>query len=199
MDTTQVSVCKLKAKYEMEKFIFIDRDGVINRDPAWEGKDYVIRWADFQFLPGALKALKYLTDKGYKIAIISNQAGVGKGVYTKEKLDEITEKMLNEIESKGGKIYSVQYCLHTSDDNCECRKPKAGLFKTTTEGFKIDFSKTYFIGDTKRDIEAGKKIGCKTILVLSGKVRDASTVAGWTVKPDFVKKDLSEAARDIIK
>lgn len=180
------------------KFIFIDRDGVINRDPAWIGKDYVTSWEEFQFLPGALEALKTLTDKDYKIAIISNQAGVSKGVYTKKTLDEITEKMLKEIKSNSAKIYSVQYCIHSDEDNCDCRKPNTGLFKKATEGLKVDFKKTYFIGDKRQDVEAGKNIGCGTILVLSGKTKDKSKVAEWPVKPDFIKKDLSEAVKAII-
>jgi len=180
------------------KFIFLDRDGVINKDPAWAGKDYVTSWEDFEFLPGTLEALKNLTDNGYKIVVISNQAGVGKGLYTKEGLYEISGKMLDKIESAGGKIYSIQYCMHKNEDNCDCRKPKTGMFKNATKDIEVDFSKTYFIGDSRRDIEAGDTIGCKTILVLSGKIKDGKEVASWPIKPDFIKKDLREAVKVII-
>lgn len=183
----------------MIKFIFIDRDGVINNDPGLISKDYVTSWEEFHFLPGALEALKHLTDKGYKIAIVSNQAGVGKGVYTKQMLDEITKKMLNEIEASGGRIYSIQYCIHRTEDNCDCKKPKIGLFKKAVGNLKIDFKDVYFIGDTKIDIEAGKKLGCKTILVLSGKTRDKKEIASWPIKPDFIKMDLKEAAGHLLK
>ncbi len=183
----------------MDKFIFLDRDGVINRDPAWVGKEYITDWKEFQFLPGTPEAIKRLTEEGYKIAIISNQAGVGRGIYTKAKLDEITEKMLKQIESSGGKIHTVQYCIHTRDNNCDCRKPKGGLFKKATEGLKVDYSRTYFIGDTQSDIEAGRNIGCRTILALSGRTKDEKETAGWPVKPDFVKKDLREAVTFIIE
>ena len=182
----------------MNKLIFLDRDGVINKDPAWVGKDYVINWEEFEFLPGALEAIKRLTEEGYKIAIISNQAGVGRGIYTKAKLDEITEKMLRHIESKEGKIHSVQYCIHTRDDNCDCRKPKGGLFKKAAQGLGVDFGKAYFIGDSQSDIEAGRNIGCRTILVLSGKTKDKKETTDWPVKPDFVAKDLAEAVKEII-
>jgi len=180
------------------KFIFLDRDGVVNKDPAGAGKDYVTSWEDFEFLPGALEALKNLTDKGYKIVIISNQAGVGKGLYTKEGLYEITGKMLDKIESAGGKVHSIQYCVHKTEDNCDCRKPKTGMFKNAAKGVEIDFSKTYFIGDSKRDIEAGNNVGCKTVLVLSGKTKNEKEITNWSIKPDFVKKDLSEAIKVII-
>lgn len=183
----------------MNKIVFIDRDGVINQDPtaAKTGKEYITDWPEFHFLPGALEALKALTKNGYKIFIISNQAGVGRGIYTKEKLDEITKNMLGEIESAGGKIYSVQYCVHKKEDNCDCRKPNTGLFKKAAEGLEVDFTKTYFVGDTKRDIEAGKKIGCRTILVLSGKTKNKKETETWEAKPDIIKKDLSEAAESI--
>lgn len=181
------------------KFIFIDRDGVINRDPGEFTKEgYVTRWENFRFLPGAPEALRDLTGKGFKIVIISNQAGVGKGLYTEETLNEITKKMLKEIEASGAKIYSVKYCIHTSDANCDCRKPRTGLLKMATEGLNVDFGKTYFIGDKRTDIEAGAKTGCRTILVLSGMTKDADDVNSWPVKPDFIVKDLSEAVEAVI-
>ncbi len=184
---------------KMHKFMFLDRDGVINRDPGAIGKSYVTAWDEFTFLPGAIEALKTLKDKGYAVAIVSNQAGIKKGFYKKEELDSITKKMLGKIEESGGRIDSVQYCLHTSGDNCDCRKPKTGLFKKATKGVNIDFSKTYLIGDTKSDMEAGRNIGCRTILVLSGKTKDANEAAQWEVKPDFIKKDLREAVDFILK
>jgi len=184
----------------MNKFIFLDRDGVINKDPVAcnTGKEYISEWEDFHFLPGALEAIRDLTQNGYSIGIISNQAGVAKGVYTKERLDEITAGMIKEIEKYGGKIYSMQYCIHRNEDNCDCRKPKPGLFKMAAEGLDIDFSNTYFIGDTKRDIQAGKEAGCRTILVLSGKIKNEGEIASWELKPDFIKKDLKEAVRFVI-
>ncbi|MCX5715748.1 MAG: D-glycero-beta-D-manno-heptose 1,7-bisphosphate 7-phosphatase [Candidatus Omnitrophica bacterium] len=179
----------------MMKFIFLDRDGVINKDPG--GSLYVTSWEDFHFLPGSLEALKSLKKKGYLVAVVSNQAGVGKGIYTREILSKITENMIRAVEAAGGELYSVQYCTHTSEDNCDCRKPKAGLFKTAAKGLNIDFSKIYFIGDTKRDIEAGRAIGCKTILVLSGKIKSGQEVEGWEIKPDIIKRDLFEAVEEI--
>lgn len=178
----------------MNKFVFLDRDGVINKDPAgWTPHSYVTDWKYFRFLPGVLDALRILTERGYHIVIMSNQAGVGRGIYTKKKLNEITEMMLSKIKSKGGQVYAVFYCIHKREDNCDCRKPKTGLFKKAIGRHKIDFKKTYFIGDTERDIEAGKNIGCKTILVLSGKTPSKKEILNWKVKPDYIKKDLKES------
>jgi histidinol-phosphate phosphatase family protein len=185
----------------MDKVIFIDRDGVINQDPmaANTGKEYITDWTEFHFLPGVLGAFKKLAENGYGVIIISNQAGVGKGIYTQEKLDEITRNMLGRIEAAGGRVHSVQYCVHTKEDNCDCRKPNTGLFKKAIEDLDVDFKKTYFIGDTKRDIEAGEKIGCRTILVLSGKVKGKKETAGWEIKPDLILKNLEKAVEEIIR
>jgi len=176
------------------KVIFVDRDGVINKDPeGWTEHSYVTKWEDFRFLPGVFDAFKKLAENGFEVMILTNQSGVGKGYYTKEKLDEINFRMTKEIEAGGGKIHAVHACIHKTEDNCECKKPKAGLFKMATEGLDVDFKKTFFVGDTKRDIEAGKAVGCKTILVLSGKTKDPQAPEGWPCKPDYVKKDLLEA------
>lgn len=179
----------------MERFIFLDRDGVINRDPqGFTNEKYVTSWEGFQFLPGALEAIRDLSVAGFKIAVISNQAGVRRGIYTKEALDMITARMVEAIESKGGRIYTVKYCLHIEDDNCDCRKPRTGLLRMAAGSEKIHFDNTFLIGDNKKDIEAGRAMGCKTILVLSGMTKASREADAWPVKPDFIKKDLREAA-----
>lgn len=178
----------------MNKIIFLDRDGVINKDP--EG-GYVKSPEDFEFLPGSLSAIKKLNSHGYDIIVISNQAGIAKGLYTKEDLKKVNAKMLSEIEKAGGRIRSTHYCIHRDEDNCLCRKPKVGLFRQATEGLSIDFKETFFIGDKRTDIEAGKRIGCRTILVLSGNTKK-DDVLSWQIKPDYIKKDLKEAVDWII-
>lgn len=175
------------------KHIFLDRDGVINKDPGgWTEYSYVTNLKEFLFLPGSLDAIRGLTEAGYEIVIISNQAGINKGHYSMDNLNEITEFMLKEIKKSGGKIRSVHYCPHRTEENCACRKPRVGLFKKAASARDIDFEKTYFVGDGGMDVEAGKEVGCKTILVLSGKSK-LEDVKRWKIKPDFIKKDLKEA------
>jgi len=178
------------------KVVFLDRDGVINKDP---GKgDYIKSWKEFQFLPGAIDAIKLLTQNGYEIIVISNQAGVSKGLFSKKDLDDITKNMLKEIESAGGRIMSVNYCIHLPEENCNCRKPNIGLIEKSTKGLDIDFKDTYFIGDSKLDVIAGKRAGCKTILLLTGK-ENPDEIKDWEYKPDFIKNDLMEAVRWVLK
>lgn len=177
----------------MNKPIFIDRDGVINKDPGgWTEHGYVTTWQQFHFLPGSLKAIKKLTDAGYEIVVVSNQAGINKGFYAMQALNEITGLMLKEIEKNGGRIHSVHYCPHRAEDNCGCRKPETGLFEKAVRGQSVNFNKTYFIGDGVMDVEAGIRMGLKTILLLSGKTR-LEDVEKLEAKPDFIKKDLKEA------
>ena len=183
----------------MNKVIFIDRDGVINKDPGgWTEHSYVTRWEDFHFLSGAKEALKMLNDNGYDIIIISNQGGVSKKYFSQGALDEITRKMLGEIEKSGAKVKKVYYCIHQDSDNCDCRKPKAGMFRQAEKELGIKALGAYFVGDGKTDVDAGKAAGLKTVLVLSGKT-PYEAVETWEQKPDFIFKDLLEAVKFIQK
>ena len=180
------------------KVLFIDRDGVINKDPGgWTEHSYVTKWEEFHFLPGAKEALKLLTDNGYDIIVISNQGGVNKKFFSKTALDSVTQKMLQEIEAAGARIRKVYYCVHQDSDNCDCRKPKAGMFRQAERDLGIKAEGAYFIGDGKVDVEAGKIMGLKTALVLSGKT-PLEDVNEWELKPDHIFKDLSEAVKFIL-
>ncbi|MCG2711864.1 MAG: D-glycero-beta-D-manno-heptose 1,7-bisphosphate 7-phosphatase [Candidatus Omnitrophica bacterium] len=179
----------------MEKVIFLDRDGVINRDRS----DYVRSWTEFDFLPNVFTALRRLTELGYKIIIISNQAGIAKGLYTEASLAEMTEKMLERIRRNSASIHAVHYCNHRDEDNCSCRKPKTGLFKQALLGKSVDLKETFYIGDSQRDIETGLNLGCKTILVLSGQTKTEQDVANFKFRPDFVAVDLLDAVESVIE
>lgn len=170
------------------KLIFLDRDGVINKDTA----GYVSRPEDFVFVEGSLEAIKKLHDSGYKIIVISNQAGISKGIYTEKDLTRVTDKMVAEVERAGAGFAAIEYCLHQDNDHCLCRKPGVGMFEKACKGMNVDYKECYFIGDKQADVEAGRRIGTKTILVLSGKA-SKSAVAGWPIKPDYIKNNLKEA------
>lgn len=178
------------------KAIFLDRDGVINKYPG--DKKYVTSLKAFKFIKGALEAIRDLAGAGYSLYVISNQAGVSKRVYSKATLKQITDFMLNGIRKKGGRINRVLYCLHTSEMNCACRKPKDGLLKKAVKGREIDRKNSYFIGDSILDVKAGKTFGCKTILVLSGREK-LKFASQWDVQPDFIARSLADAAKNILK
>jgi histidinol-phosphate phosphatase family protein len=177
------------------KVIFLDRDGVINRYPGH--REYVKSWAEFRFLPGVKKALALLTGRGFKVFVISNQAGVGKGIYAKEALDELTQKMLQGLVKYGAKIHGVYYCTHTKEERCPCRKPKTGLIEIARRRHSLNIRGAYFVGDTIRDVHTARAAGLKSILVLSGKEKFRNKKS-WEVQPDFVFPDLWQAVKFLL-
>lgn len=145
------------------KWILLDRDGVINKDSP----DYIKSEDEFEFLPGALEAIEKLTHADYSIVIITNQSGVGRGLYSQNTLNNIHKKMFSEIEDSGGMIIDIFFCPHHPDDNCECRKPKPGMLLDFAKKYQVDLNKNtvYFIGDTQRDVEAAVAANCTPIFI----------------------------------
>ena len=180
------------------KVIFLDRDGVINEFPGHG--NYVTKVKDFRFVPGALEAIRKLTEQGYTLFVISNQAGVGKGIYSKNKLNRITRFMLKHVNRHQGKIKEIFYCTHRSDVGCDCRKPEIGSIKKALQSLNRNLTHAkgaFFVGDTDLDMMAGHNAGCQTIFVLSGKEKLRS-INRWKVKPDFITRDLREACEIIL-
>ena len=145
--------------------VFLDRDGVINENL---NDGYVSKWDEFTFIPKTKEAIAALTDAGWDVIVISNQAGVGKGVMTAQAVESINIRMVQEISRHGGKIKAVYYCPHRPDENCGCRKPKPGLLIQAAQEWGIALSASYLVGDKISDIHAGAQVGCTTILVETG-------------------------------
>ena len=139
------------------KTIFLDRDGVINKNPPNRG--YVCSWNDWTFLPNALEAINILTQCGFRILLATNQAGIGKGIFTEKQLADIHQRLLTKICDYGGHIEKIYYCPHHPDDGCPCRKPKPGMLKTAANEYGFDISDTFFIGDSITDISAAQSAG----------------------------------------
>ncbi len=149
---------------EQNKAVFLDRDGVLNQEMG----DYVCRLEDFHILNN-FEALKKLQDKGYLLLVATNQGGLAKGWYNEEELAKMHALLKNEYNKHGVKITDVFYCPHHPDftGDCNCRKPKPGLLLQGIEKYNIDPSKSYFIGDRERDVEAGTAAGVKGLLINS--------------------------------
>ena len=178
-----------------KKVIFIDRDGVINKD-LWK---YVEHWGEFEFLPGVLGAFKLLAENDFHINIISNQAGVGDGKFTEEALADVNRNMISEIKKVGGNVDGTYYCLHGKQEGCSCRKPEIGLFEKAVQDIPpFEKSHTFFIGDKLTDIEAGKRFGLKTILVLTGYGDKSKADITEATRPDYICTDLQEAVAIVL-
>jgi len=176
--------------------VFLDRDGVINLNRP----DYVKSWDEFIFYPFAKPALAKLAKSDFLIIIVSNQSSIGRGIVKKETVDEINQRMKEEIEKEGGRIDAIYYCPHKPDEGCPCRKPNPGLLLKAAEEWDIDLGKSYMIGDALSDIEAGKRAGCFSILVLTGRGREQLHLFLTSpYKYDRLAVDLLEAVEWIMK
>jgi D-glycero-D-manno-heptose 1,7-bisphosphate phosphatase len=165
--STPESLKETERYLQPRRVVFLDRDGVINRKPP--ENDYVKNWSEFEFIPGAIEALKLLTQNGYDIYIITNQRGIARGIMSERDLDIIHEKMKAELGKHNAKINGIYYCPHGLDDGCDCRKPKPGLLFRAASEHELNLTTAVFIGDDESDLQAGDAAGCKTILVEPGK------------------------------
>jgi len=142
---------------ELRRAVFLDRDGVINRRVIG---DYVRHWQNFSFLPGVLRAVRALSAIPVPIIVVSNQAGVAKGLMSERDLRELTFAFTDAFASYGGRIDSVYYCLHHPDKRCDCRKPRSGLLRQAAREWGLNLTECFMIGDSESDIIAGASVGC---------------------------------------
>src|SRR5208282_2376662 len=144
----------------MKKAAFLDRDGVINRK-APEGQ-YVTRWVDMELLPGAREAIRLLNDAGFIVVVVSNQRCVAKGLITAEELESMHARMCREFHDAGATIDAVYYCPHDNQPPCGCRKPQPGMLFHAARVHNLLLSGSWMIGDSERDVQAGRNAGCNT-------------------------------------
>lgn len=137
--------------------VILDRDGVLNRR-APRGQ-YIRNVGEFEWLPGSLDALRAFREAGYRVIVASNQAGVARGQVTAESLDDIHNKMRAEAVQAGGVIDAIYFCPHDWDAGCECRKPRPGLLFQAQRDFSLDLTRTCFLGDDERDLQAAEAAG----------------------------------------
>ena len=148
---------------ENRKFIILDRDGVINKKAP--KSTYVTKWLEWEWIKGSKEAIVKLKKAGFKIIIVTNQAGIARGIMTSADLELIHTKMILELKEFGGGIDKIYYCPHSWNDNCECRKPKPGMLFEAQREFHLNLNNTWFVGDDERDELAGKAAGMKTFLI----------------------------------
>ena len=150
-------------KLEGVRYVFLDRDGVINRKAA-EG-DYVSDWADFQLLPGVEEAIARLNRHGCRVIVVSNQRGIALGLYTASAVETLHDRLQQHLATHGAHVDAFYYCPHDRG-KCQCRKPGIALFKQAQECFpEVDPATCVVIGDSLSDIEAARAFGCQAIFI----------------------------------
>ncbi|MBS1159082.1 MAG: D-alpha,beta-D-heptose 1,7-bisphosphate phosphatase [Proteobacteria bacterium] len=147
------------------KLVILDRDGVINLDSA----QFIKSPAEWKPIPGSLEAIARLNQSGFKVVVATNQSGVGRGLFDMDTLNSIHEKMHKALFAAGGRVDAIFYCPHPADSDCDCRKPKPGMFKRISQTLNADLRGVPAIGDSLRDLQACAVVGCLPILVRTGK------------------------------
>jgi D-glycero-D-manno-heptose 1,7-bisphosphate phosphatase len=143
--------------------VILDRDGVLNKKPP--RAHYVRRWDEFEWLPGAKEALRLLKEANYRIIVVTNQAGIARGMMSEPDVLHIHRMMAAEAVGAGGRVDAVYYCPHHWDEGCSCRKPKPGMLYEAQHTFNLNLSRTPFVGDDETDARAAEEAGCPWIPV----------------------------------
>lgn len=152
----------------MNKAIFFDRDGVLNEEVG-----YLYEIEKFKWMAGAIQAVKFCNDKNILTVVVTNQSGIARGFYTDNDVKILHDYMQAELKKFGAHIDAFYYCPHYPDGVCDCRKPRPGMILQAAKDFNIDLKKSFLIGDSPRDIHAGKSAGLRdSILFLEGNLFD---------------------------
>lgn len=146
------------------KLIILDRDGVINLD----SDDYIKSEAEWEAIPGSLEAIGKLCHYGYRVVVVTNQAGLSRGIMTIEDLIRIHQKMHTELAKHRGTIEAIFFCPHAPDEGCACRKPKPGLLREVSNRLHTPLDSAILVGDKLSDLEAAEAANCKSVLVETG-------------------------------
>jgi len=147
------------------KLIILDRDGVINQDSDL----YIKSPEEWIPLPGSLEAIARLNQWGYRIVVCTNQSGIGRGLFGMDVLNAIHDKMIKAAAHAGGTIDAIFFCPHTNADDCDCRKPKAGMLREVATRYNVALTGVPVIGDSLRDLQSARAVGAQPMLVLTGK------------------------------
>lgn len=170
------------------KAVFLDRDGTIIRDVGYPKDPRQV-----QLLPGIVEALRSLIDFGYKLVVISNQSGIGRGIITFEEMNQVNAKLISILKRHEIYFNSIYYCPHAPEEQCNCRKPSPEMILKAANELDINLSLSFMVGDKLSDVETGKRAGCGTILLKN------KGLAEWDITPDFIASDWTEALPFILK
>jgi len=169
--------------------IFLDRDGTLV-----EEVNYLSRVEDLRLFPFSADAVRRLKEAGFLIIVVTNQSGIGRGIYTEAEMHAIHEAIQNEL---NGAIDAFYFCPHLPCDGCDCRKPKLGMIEAALRDLEIDVENSWMIGDKKIDVETGRSAGMRTALVLTG--YGTQHKGSLEQLPEIMEDDLGAAAAEVVR
>ena len=175
------------------KLVVLDRDGVVNYD----SDQYIKSPAEWRPIPGSIEAIARLNQGGFRVAVATNQSGIGRGLFDMATLNAINDKMMEMVFRHGGRIDALFFCPHTAAEECACRKPRTGMLEEIATRFHADLKGVPCVGDSLKDVQAADAVGAQPILVLTGK-GEQTRQEGGLPKKTLVFQDLGEASRHII-
>jgi len=185
---------KLNGKRRKDKAVFLDRDGTLVEDIGYPYKE-----EHFKLLPGVIDGLKKLSED-FIFAIITNQSGIGRGIYTEKDMHNFNMILTQELKKNSVEIKKIYHCPHSPEEVCDCRKPNDKYIKEAEKEFDIDVKNSWAIGDHPHDAEMGIRAGCRTIYLLTGHGKHHfEELAERKIKPDLVADNFLQAAEFIIK
>ncbi len=174
------------------KAVFLDRDGTLSEDSV----DYIKSIKEFRLFDFTPRALELFARLGYKIILITNQSAISRQMTSLETVQAIHGKIEEIARNHNSKIDGIYYCPHLPEENCNCRKPKTGNIDKAIREHQIDPGRSFFIGDSLKDIQTGQAVGCRTIFVRTGvKTPPLNVVNSWEPKPDYITGNIFEAAQ----
>jgi heptosyltransferase-2 len=175
--------------------IFLDRDGTLNEDPG-----YLKSASELKLLPGVAAALARLKAAGARLVVVTNQSGVGRGLFSLKDLEAVHARLEGLLEASDAALDAIYFCPHRPDDGCRCRKPATGMVDRAVAEFHVDLRRAYVVGDHASDIQLAKAAGAKSVLVTSGNVdqQAVTMLRAAGALPDMVAPSMTEAAECIL-
>ena len=181
--------------------VFLDRDGTIIGEV-----DYLRRPQDVRLLPHAAAAIRRLNEAGLPVVVTTNQSGIARGMLTEKDLEAIHDVLRNRLAARGAHLDAIHFCPHHPDAGrgryrrrCHCRKPAPGLLLRAANDLDLDLDRSYAVGDSERDLLAGRKVGCRTVLVQTGYGRKTQVEVAGPLPADHIARNLSQAVEWILQ